>query len=327
MTLDTNTRCGTVDQRIAALAIRQGGVVASWQLRQAGIGRTSVHRRIADGRLERIAPHAYLVTQSARSLDTRARRGLALVHAGPGLAGLARGTAAAHLGLLDRGDGSIHLVVDRHVNDLHAHRIVYHRAVHLDPEDLAVVADEPTTTVTRTIVDLGFDHSRYQVARAMCAARDRDRLDRNAIELLLGDRHGRPGTVEVRAALDLIDEGCNGTRGRGEDYLLEGVLLSRRVPIPHVCNRRALGIAGIEPDLAWLDVGLVVFADGGPHRWEDVLVKDQLEQSTLEQHGMVVMRVPNRRIWRNRAAVIREIELAYEECRRSRRAAGAWRMS
>ena len=36
MTIDTNTRCDTVDQRIATIAIRQGGVVASWQLRQAG---------------------------------------------------------------------------------------------------------------------------------------------------------------------------------------------------------------------------------------------------------------------------------------------------
>ncbi len=306
-----------VDRRIATLAAATGDVVANWQLRAVGVSKWMVSRRIADGRIRPVAPQEYVVGPAAvRPFNDRMRRGLAIVHAGPGVAALTRGTAAAQLEILDRGDGTIHVVVDHHVRDLPAHRIVYHRAAALSQADVIICNAEPTTRPSRTIVDLGYDHTRYQIARAMCAARDRDRFDPLLIHALARERRGCPGIREVLAALRLVDEGCNGTRGRCEDMLVAGVLRSRILPVPEVCNRRRLGIAGIEPDLAWPSVGLVVFADGRPHSWEDVRTKDSQEMVALHERGITALRFDNRLIWNRLPAVVAEIECAYIDCRR-----------
>lgn len=275
MDFEAIARMQNVDARIAMLAAQTGDVVANWQLREVGVGRGIVARRVSAGTMVRVGPQEFVVgPAAARAIDDRMRRGLAIVHAGRGTVALTRGTASAQLGFLDRSDGTIHVVAAHPVRDLPEHRIRYHRAFDIAADDVVLVAGEPTTAPHRTLVDLGFDHTRYQIVRAMCAARDKGRFDRDRVESLVRDRRRVQGNGEVRAALRLLDEGCSGTRGRAEDALVAGVLRSRRLPVPDVCNRRALGIAGIEPDLAWNGVGLVVFADGRPHTWDDIREKD-----------------------------------------------------
>lgn len=318
MDFESIASIGNIEQRIAVLAAPTAGIVANWQLRRVGVSRRMVGRRLDDGYMRRISPQEFATGPAAAlgTLDQRMRRGLAVVHAGPGIAALTRGTAAAQLDLLDRGDGTIHVLSNQHVRDLPDHGIRYHRSPTPSRSEIITVLGEPTTNPSRTIVDLGFDHTRYQIVRAMCSARDRDRLDRPRIEQVLTERRGRAGTAEVRAALSLLDHGCNGTRGRAEDFLVAGVLQSRILPVPDVCNRRSFGIAGIEPDLSWSGVGLVVFADGRPHSWEDVAEKDAQEVATLHAHGITVLRFANRLIWRRLPAVVAEIERAYMDCRR-----------
>ncbi len=305
-----------VDQRILTIAAAHGDIVGDWQLRLAEVDRWKVQRRVRSGTMRQLTPSEYACGPSAtRQLDDRMRRGLAIVHAGDSPTGLARGTAAAQYRALDRGSRTIHVVTARHVRDLPELGIVYHRSTSIDFDQLHVVEGEPMTHFTRTIADLGFDHTRYQIVRAMCAGRDQGRLDIAALEAVLDSRGGRPGTREVRSALVLLEDGCNGTRGRCEDHLVEGVLRSRILPVPDVCNRRKLGIGGIEADLAWRDVGLVVFADGGPHQWVDVQENDSLQMELLRANGINALRFPNRRIWRNRDSVVAEIERAYIACR------------
>ncbi|MCW2922182.1 MAG: hypothetical protein JWL76_2056 [Thermoleophilia bacterium] len=319
MDLESIAGIQNVDGRIAALAALSGDVVANWQLREIGVSRWMVSRRVRDGVMRPVGAQEFVVGPGAtRAFDDRMRRGLAVVHGGPGAVALARGTASAKLDLLDRGDGTIHVASDRHVRDLPAHRIAYHRSSMLSADDIISCAGEPTTHPSLTIVELGHDHTRYQFVRAMCAARDRDRFDQAKVTELLRERRGFPGSREVRMALQLLADGCNGTRGRAEDLLVAGVLHSRLLPAPDVCNRRKLGIAGIEPDLAWPKVGLVVFADGRPHSWEDIREKDAQEMVTLREHGITVLRFDNRRIWNRLPAVIADIEFAYHECRRTR---------
>jgi predicted transcriptional regulator of viral defense system len=59
------------DAALAALAARQHGVVAGWQLIQLGVGRGAIKHRVAVGRLHRVHRGVYAVGHSAIGAEGR----------------------------------------------------------------------------------------------------------------------------------------------------------------------------------------------------------------------------------------------------------------
>lgn len=70
-----------IDRKIAALADRQHGVVALWQLLELGLGRDAIQYRVSVGRLHRIHHGVYAV--GYRKLTPRGHRMAAVLAYGP----------------------------------------------------------------------------------------------------------------------------------------------------------------------------------------------------------------------------------------------------
>ena len=70
-----------IDGLIAALAERQHGVVAVWQLLELGLGRGAIHHRVSMGRLHRIHQGVYAVGH--RKLTPQGHRMAAVLAYGP----------------------------------------------------------------------------------------------------------------------------------------------------------------------------------------------------------------------------------------------------
>jgi hypothetical protein len=71
-----------LDARLAALAARQHGVVARWQLRALGLCDTAITERVAAGRLHRVHQGVYAVGHTV--LSPRGRWMAAVLAGGPG---------------------------------------------------------------------------------------------------------------------------------------------------------------------------------------------------------------------------------------------------
>ena len=140
------------DEAIAALAGRQHGVVARWQLLELGISRRAIQHRLATGRLRPLYPGAawaaYAVGHGALPLAGHALA--ATITAGPGAAA-SYWTSLALRDLLERPRPLIHVTTP------HARRprrgLFIHRAV-LPDRDLDLVDGVPVTALARTFLDL-----------------------------------------------------------------------------------------------------------------------------------------------------------------------------
>ncbi|MGN6201412.1 MAG: type IV toxin-antitoxin system AbiEi family antitoxin domain-containing protein, partial [Solirubrobacterales bacterium] len=114
----------TPDARVAQIASRQHGVVTAEQLREAGIDKSAVTRRVKAGRLHRIYRGVYAVGHRAPSWHARWMG--AVLASGDG-AVLSHHSAAALWKLLKPISGSIHVSIPtthgrkRH-SGIHLHR-------------------------------------------------------------------------------------------------------------------------------------------------------------------------------------------------------------
>ena len=80
--IDGQRHTTRVDHEIAALAARQLGLVATWQLRGLGIGQGAIELRVRQGRLHRVHRGVYLVGHSVVPLNARELAGV--LSCGPG---------------------------------------------------------------------------------------------------------------------------------------------------------------------------------------------------------------------------------------------------
>src|SRR5690349_7277918 len=104
---DTNLQ----SRQIWALVRRQHGVVARWQLAQAGLSAKAIHHRIATGRLHRLHRGVYAVGR--REVTRHGELMAAVLACGPG-AVLSHRSAAELWGVLPRWPGPIHVSVPAH---------------------------------------------------------------------------------------------------------------------------------------------------------------------------------------------------------------------
>jgi Transcriptional regulator, AbiEi antitoxin len=191
----------TGDQRIAAIATRQHGVVTVEQLAEAGIDKHGVARRVRAGRLHRVHRGIYAVGHL--SLSWRGRWLAAVLAIGDGTA-LSHVSAIALWEYLRPIPGPIHVTVTGDGGRRERPGIVVHRSRTLTPRDITRRYGIAVTTPARTIEDVRGSLEPYLFRRALRQAEisghrvphlsvvKRSRSDLELLFLTFCERYGLP---------------------------------------------------------------------------------------------------------------------------------------
>jgi hypothetical protein len=266
---------------IAALAARQHGLVTVAQLLEAGLNHKAISRRVAAGRLHRVARGVYAVGHGGLS-----REGLLLVAvlgAGKGAA-LSR-LAAAELWEVRRYRASlIDVVVPKWRPPKDGTRL--HRARQLHPRDVTTHKNIPVTSIPRTLVDLSDVLTPHQLANVIHEAAYRGRYSLLATRDAIARANGRHNLDVLHQAIALHEHGSAGTKSRSEDHFLSLLQLAG-VPEPLVNTH----IHGVEPDFHWPDARVAVEVDGPGHGRPRTQREDALKDQILKTAGYTVLRV------------------------------------
>jgi very-short-patch-repair endonuclease len=271
------------DQRIAAIAELQHGVVSVGQLKRLDIGEKAIRSRVAAGRLHRIHRGVYAVGHSALAPEGRCLAAVLAVGRGPHGGGqvlqrwraaVSHRSAAALWGLLPLAQGASDVIVVGYGGRARRAGIRVHRSLSLTPADVTLRGGIPVTTPARTIADL-----------------------RRAVSV------GRPGSVSARElrrairqagviGLPVGDEGGDRTRSDLEGGFL---LLCRhhRLPEPEVNAR----VGPYLVDFLWRDRRLVVETDSYLyHRGKQAFQDDRGRDLELRRRGLQVLRLSERQV-------------------------------
>jgi very-short-patch-repair endonuclease len=272
------------DQRVAAQASGQKGVITTQELRACGLSAHAVSRRVRKGTLHPKYHGVYAVGHPHLSLHGRF---VAAVKAcGPG-AGLSHLAAAARDGYAEWKERDIDVTVPRGRRSAHP-GICIHRSSHVCRGDFAardgVWVTKPSWTIVALAAVLPEDELR-RVARQALA----NRL--TSIPGLIGvlDRVGPArGTRKLRR---ILARGAVPTRSELEDVVYELIVAGGFEP-PAVNVPLRLDGRVVIPDFRWPEQRLIVEADGA--KWHDnalARASDAERQRLLEQHGETVLRV------------------------------------
>jgi predicted transcriptional regulator of viral defense system len=185
------------DGRIAALATRQHGVVATWQLLRLGYSHTQISDRRAAGRLRRIHRGVYAVGH--RRLSPNGRWMAAVLTCGAE-AVLSHQAAVALWDLRPRGTGPVDVTVPgrkkRGQRGIRVHNV---RA--LADAGRTLLDGIPVTSLPRTLLDYAEVARPQRLRLALEAAERQGLLDLRAIEELLARSPGRRSRAALKAAL------------------------------------------------------------------------------------------------------------------------------
>ena len=277
--LHTRMRCQVVqDHQVAALAARQGGVVAR---RQLALPPTSIDRRVRSGRWHPVHRGVYALGHPA--LGPAGRRWAAVLACGDGAA-LGFASAAAVWEMRAHGGATIHVIVGRGSSGRHA-GVTPHRIGPPAPDELTTRDGLPITTVARTILDLAAAGLRARpLELAIDQAYRARRIDFADLHELLARHPGRPGAPLVRAVLASYRP--RDTRSRLEE-LLDALCARHGLPRPQVDTV----VAGRVRDFAWPRQRLVVEADSYAwHRSPAVFSDDRERDVELTLAGWHTLR-------------------------------------
>jgi hypothetical protein len=267
-----------VDALIARLATRQHGLVTWAQLIAAGLDRKSIARRVASGRLHRVARGVYAVGHVALSREGTFLA--AVLEAGKGAA-LAHLAAAEHWEVRKYRASLIDVVVPSRRRVKTATRI--HRTT-LHPSDVTVHKGIPVTTIARTLVDLTDVLNSYDLANVIHEAEFRRRFSERATRKAMARANGRHNLKRLEQALELNAAGSAGLKSRDEAAFLS---MLKDLPAPLVNTK----LHGIEVDFHWPAYKLVVEVDGPGHGRPRTKREDERKEATLRAAGYEVVRV------------------------------------
>jgi very-short-patch-repair endonuclease len=269
------------DARIAALAGRQHGVVSTAQMREAGLTKDGIARRVQAKRLYPLHRGVYAVGHEA--LTWRSHLIAAVYACGPAALASHRAAGALH-GLVS----SSRIEVTATRGTKRKQGIVVHRPIHaIHAADRTFNAAVPVTTTARTLVDLADVLTEERLAKALHQA-----------EIL---------RVFDLTALEQAQERAGATRGR---HRLERVLSGYR-PEPHLLRSRAerrlkqlleksslpqpqfnVAIAGYELDAYWPEARFALETDGAEtHHTRHAFHADRRRDRALATQGIQVNRV------------------------------------
>jgi very-short-patch-repair endonuclease len=287
-----------VDREIAALAARQFGVVALWQLAELGLERWHVEYRLRTGRLHVIHEGVYAVGHPRIG---RSGRLMAATLAFPLGAVLSHRTAA-----------EVHCVLRPTASRPHvtsAHRsfhgkpdVILHRCRSLATELTTEVDGLPVTTIPRTLLDLAGARDTMPLRRAWEEAQRRQLLDVSAVAHLCDNSPGR----RVKPLRALIEEATDAPDTIEEFEARFADFVRARPDLPKPVHN--VLIEGYLVDVHWPGTPLIVELDSRAHHWHR-REEDSERDADLALAGYFVYRVT----WR---ALTKQPERTAEKIRR-----------
>lgn len=277
------------ERRLAAVAEPQHGVFSHRQLRELGLGRSGIARRVRTGKLRRV--HRGVFYAGHGPITRLGRFMAAVLAAGPGAA-LSHRSAAVLWALLRSAPAQPEVTVPRNGGRGHD-GITVHRSP-LTPSEITVHDGIPVTTVARTLIDLADVVSRRALERAFDQAEIK-RLDCTGLRVL----PNRRGAPLLAAVLNDHQPGTTMTRSELEEAML---VLCREAGLqPPEVNHHA---EENEVDFIWRPQRLIVETDGwATHGTRRAFERDRARDADLVVAGWRVLRITHRRLQRQPRAV------------------------
>lgn len=295
-----------LNERIAALAARQHGLVTRAQLLALGLSPSAVSRRLAAGLLH--AVHRGVYTVGHPLLTRRGSDLAAVLVCGPG-AVLSNQPSGALLGLVSW-NGRPHVTTARSRGPLEG--VVVHRTRGLHPSEVTTHDGVPCTTWARTLLDLAGELPVARVVRALEAAVVADLYHHPELLAVLARAHGHRGAGRLREVTAL---GHHLTPDRTRSPLEEEFLLlvreaRARIPQPRMNAWLVLDDApGYEIDALWAHARLAVELDSVKyHAHEGARRRDRARDAHLQRHGYTVLRLTWDDVTRRPGATLRRLE-------------------
>jgi very-short-patch-repair endonuclease len=278
---------GELDRAIVAIAKRQHGVIAIWQLLALGLGSAAIRNRVAAGRLHRIHQGVYAVGRP--DVTIKGKWMAAVLACGDG-AVLSHQSAATLHGVLKALSGRIHITVPR-TRTVARPGIRVHRSTCLAPQDRIEVDGIACTSVPATLLGVATTTPRNVLESACNQAEMAGVLDMRLIEELLERRRTHPGAARLRAALEVDGLGLDRTKSRLERRFLQ---LARATGLPAPAINAWMPIPGEEMqcDFVWHRERVVVEVDAWEtHGTRKAFRGDRRRDRLLRSHGWEVVRV------------------------------------
>lgn len=290
------------DRVILELAAPQHGVVSSRQLREAGVGRGAIARRLRADMLRRVYHGVY----RAGPVALPHSKAMATVLACDGRATLSHRTAVSLWEVTPPQLATYPVDVIGADSD-HGRRrssISFRRARALRPDEITSLYGMPVTTIERTLMDLAGVAGHRELERALAGAYVRKLTGRTAIGQLLGRHAGEPGVAKLRALIDGPPPAF--TESEAEEVLLGH---SRRFGLPE--PKLNVTVCGYRVDFYWPDHRFIVEVDGYAfHSSSQRFEGDRLRDAVLAAAGIAVMRVTWRQLTEDTDRTIVRLALA-----------------
>ncbi|HKY15718.1 MAG TPA: type IV toxin-antitoxin system AbiEi family antitoxin domain-containing protein [Microthrixaceae bacterium] len=295
---------------IREIAAAQHGALSRNQLREAGVDRYTVRRRIQAGLLVKVSPRVFIVHGSP---PTDTQRCWCAVLDADGV--ISHDSALASWGT--PGFDLIDLEVTRlrGGRERESHLATVHEPRLLMPHHLTMFGDVPLTTPARTLFDVAGRLPPRRLERALDTMWAAGLVNRAVLDQMMDDlaKRGRPGISTMR---DLLADRAahyrppeSGLEARFQDLMKRAGLGS---------FERQVNVGGEDTWLGRSDFRhqrrpVVVFVDHA--RWHSALIdrrRDEEQRRELEDAGFEVVRVTDVDVWHRPAQVVELVRVAVD---------------
>jgi hypothetical protein len=285
-----------LDEEIAALAVRQHGVVATRQLAALGLPRDAVAKRARAGRLHRVHKGVYAVGHPI--LTANGYRMAAVLACGPGAA-LSHASAAALWGIRPTSATRIDVSVPGRGGRRERARLRVHRAASLRDDELTEEEGIRVTTPARTLLDLATQLPRRALERALDQAEVLELFDLTALSAVVRAHERERGAGALSRVLETHAAGTTLTKSKLEELMLS-ICDQHGLPRPQV----NAWVAGLEVDFLFAAQRLVVEADSYRfHHTRTAFERDRERDAILARAGHRALRFTHRQMKRESAMV------------------------
>jgi very-short-patch-repair endonuclease len=266
-----------IDRALFALAARQHGVTAASQLRAIGMSKSAISRRVADRRLHRVHRGVYAVGQPVRA--PRGRWMAAALASGVDAVLSHRSAASLH-DLLPYKPGPVEVTVPGRGRRMRPGLRV-HVSARLHPDDRTIVDGIPTTSISRTLLDLAEALPPTQLRRAYEVAERLRALDLTAIHQLIERSNGRRGIPVLLALVAYDPSPAAEARSELELRFLD-LVRDAGLPSPQL----NVLVEGFDVDAYWPSARLVVELQSYAHHSDrEAFERDHARFTALKRAG------------------------------------------
>jgi very-short-patch-repair endonuclease len=277
------------------------GVAARWELLHAGVERRAIQHRLKSGRFLRLYDGVYAIGHA--DLTVYGRRRAIVLACGP-RAVLSHRSAAGAWGLRPDGGSRWNVTVRQATAVQPNAPVKVFRHPTLRDEEVTTLDGIPTTTPSRTLLDLAAHIPTHHLRRAIERAEELELFDLPSLTQTIGAHPRQPGRRHLLTLLaDMEDHGLTRTRSDVEAAFLQ-LCLDHGLPRPRVNHHHD----GRERDFHFPTHNLIVEVDGWTyHRSRTAFHDDRARDRQALRRGERVARFTAAEIVSDPQAVAQEL--------------------